>query len=112
MKTHTLVFRASDKVEFDTIVDGRKTIETRAATPKYQKIQAGDILRIKCGDEQIEKKVKKIEQFKSIEKLLSKVALKYVMPLAKNDDEAKNVWYSFSGYREKIEKFGLLAFYI
>jgi ASC-1-like (ASCH) protein len=112
MKKHTLRFRTVDRVDFDTLVDGRKTVETRAATDKYKKIQVGDVLVIKCGDEVIEKAVKKVEIFTGIDELVSAVGLHNIMPLVKDLAEAKKVWYSYPGYKEKIEKHGLVAWHI
>lgn len=112
MNKYILKFRASDKAEFETIIDGRKTVETRAATPRYQKVEAGDTLVIKCGDETVEKKVKKIEHFGSIDELIKSVGLENVMPLAPNIDQAKSVWRSFPGYDQKIKQYGLIAWYI
>lgn len=112
MKTHIIKFRAVDKVNFDTIVDGRKTVETRAATVRYQNYAAGDILLIKCGADEVQKPIKKIATFPGIEALVSEVGLKNVMPLCNSPEEAEKIWYSFPGYKEKIQKHGLIAFYI
>lgn len=112
MKKHILKFRAVDKINFDTILDGRKTIETRANTIMYQNFQVGDVLIIKCGAGYIEKTIKKIEHFNGIDELINKVGIKNVMPLCNSIEDAKKIWYSFPGYKEKIEQFGLVAFYI
>jgi ASC-1-like (ASCH) protein len=45
----TLVFAKTDKHHFDAILRGAKTVETRAGSPMYQKIQAGDTLILKCN---------------------------------------------------------------
>lgn len=111
-KTWTLRFRAKDLADFELIRNGKKTVETRAATAKYRAIQKGDVLRIACGSQILEKKVKKVEHFKSIDALARKVPIKRVMPAAKSLAEAKAVWYGFAGYEEKIKEFGLLAFWI
>lgn len=112
MKKHVLKFRSTDKAEFQTILDGRKTVETRANTISFQNYSVGDILVIKCGSESIEKPIKKIKNFPSIEALIKEVGLKNVMPLCKDLNEAEKIWYSFPDYKEKIAKHGLVAFYI
>lgn len=109
---HRLVFRASDRAEFQTIADGRKTIETRAATPKYRKVAVGDELVIRCGTEEVTRVVKRVEIYFSIDELLAGVGLNNVMPLVENVEQAKQEWYSYPGYRDKIAQHGLVAWYI
>lgn len=109
---HRLVFRASDQAEFETIVDGRKTVESRAATPRYRKVEAGDTLAINCGKDTITKVVKRVEIYPGIDELVAAVGLSNVMPLVKNVKQAKQEWYSYPGYRDKIAQHGLVAWYI
>jgi ASC-1-like (ASCH) protein len=108
---HNLVFRAGDK-SFDAIVDGRKTIESRAATPRYRKVAVGDELVIRCGKYTITKVVKRVEIYPSIDELLAGVGLNNVMPLVKSGEQAKQEWYSYPGYRDKIAQHGLVAWFI
>ncbi|MBI2798662.1 hypothetical protein HYX70_05260 [Candidatus Saccharibacteria bacterium] len=112
MKQHVLKFRASDKAEFQTITDGKKTVETRAATDRYKKFEVGDVLVIKCGGEQVEKTIKKIKIYSGVDELIESVGLPNVMPLVKDIEEAKRAWYSYPGYKEKIAEYGLVAWYI
>lgn len=112
MKKHVLKFRSTDIAEFNTIVDGRKTIETRANTVSYQNYEVGDILVIKCGSESVEKTIIKIQKFTSVKELVDSAGLKNVMPLCSSLEEAEKIWYSFPEYKEKIQKNGLVAFYI
>ena len=109
MKEHLLKFREADKIFFNAIRDGRKTVETRAATPQYRRIKRGDRLIFQCGKRKIEKKVKEIYLFKNIDELLDRLDLESIMPDISSKGEAKKVWYSFPGYREKIAKYGLVA---
>lgn len=109
---YNLVFREVDKTDFETIVDGRKTIETRAATPKYRKVAVGDELVIRCGKDTIVKVVKRVEIYPSIDELLAGVGLNNVMPLVKNVEQAKQEWYSYPEYRDKIAQHGLVAWHI
>lgn len=69
----------------------------------------GDVLVIKCGDQSIEKEVKKVENFASVDELIQSAGLAAVMPLAKDVESAKKVWYSFPGYKAKIDQYGLVA---
>ena len=109
MNTITVSFRAVDKVKFNNVCKGIKKYETRAFSPKYQKVQAGDRLIIKCGQYKISKTIKKVYHFKSINTLLDELPLNQVMPDVKNTGEARHRWYSFPGYKDKIKKFGIVA---
>lgn len=112
MKKHILKIREVDKIVFDSIKNKEKTIETRANTEKYQKIKKGDILIFTCGNEKIEKEVKLIKYFKSINQMVKMIDFKKIMPFVNSIEEMKNVYYSFPKYKEKIKKFGLVAFYL
>jgi ASC-1-like (ASCH) protein len=112
MNKHVLKFRAEDKDKFDQIVNGAKTIETRAGTPRYQKINAGDALVIRCGNQEIQKTVTKIEHFVSVEAIYNSPNFAKVLPGITSLQEAEEIYYAFSSYKEKIAKHGLLAFYL
>jgi len=102
--------RQVDKFIFDSIRDGEKTIETRAATDRYRKIKEGDILVFVCGDDKLEKEVKKVDYYKSIDEMVKVIDFKKVMPFVNSIDEMKNICFSFSNYKDKIDKFGLAVF--
>jgi len=110
MTKHLLRIREVDQKFFEIIKSGKKTIETRAGTTKFQLIKAGDILKFVCGKESLERKISRVYRFKTIEEMLKILNLAKIMPFAKSVDEAKKVWYSFPQYEEKIKKYGLLAF--
>lgn len=112
MKIHRLVFREVDRNGFQHIRDGIKTVETRAATIKYRDIKAGDVLVICCGADRIEKPVIKVEHYNSIEDLMAHVPMKLVSPTAKIMQDVYDMYYSFPGYKDKIEQFGLVALYL
>lgn len=105
----TLRFRAVDKAGFDAVRDGRKTIETRAATVRYQKVQPGDVLIFTCGDERIEKEVQVVAHHDSIEALFASVPLTQVFPDLQTSEQAQSIYYGYPGYREKIARHGILA---
>jgi len=112
MKKHILRIRKVDKIVFDFIKNKKKTIETRAATDKFRKIEKGDILVIVYNNKRLEKQIKRVELFESVDKMLKKINFKKVMPFVNSIDEMKKVYYSFPGYKEKIKKVGLIAFWI
>lgn len=110
MDKHILVIRQIDKVVFNSIKDGTKSIETRAATDKYKKIKVGDTLFFKCGSEILEKKIISIRYFRTINEMINTMDFKRVMPFVNSVEEMEKIYYSFPGYKEKIKKFGLVAF--
>ena len=59
MKNHTLIFRSVDRHNFEEMRKGIKSIETRAATIKYQSVQEGDTLTFVCDGDRFTKMVVK-----------------------------------------------------
>jgi ASC-1-like (ASCH) protein len=112
MKKYLLRCRSSDRDIFRAIEAGRKTIDTRAATNRYRNIAAGDVLIITCGPDRIEKTVKKVERFSSVEELLKKVPFVQINPDAKSTSDLYKMYASFPGYQERFDQYGILAFYI
>ncbi|MFC1656655.1 ASCH domain-containing protein [Patescibacteria group bacterium] len=110
MNEHILPIRKEDKLFFNAIKDGLKKIETRAGSPAYLKIKENDILVFACSGKKIRKKIKTIHHFKSVEQLLNKFNFKDIMPLVSSKKEAIKTWYTFPGYKERLEKYGILAF--
>ena len=109
MKKHTLRIREVDRYVFEALRQGSKTIETRAATSNFRKIRKGDMLNFICGKDKFGKKVKRVSFFKTIDEMVKVIDFKKIMPFASSVAEMENVYYSFPGYREKIQKFGLVA---
>ena len=104
-----LRFRKADKYIFNAIRRRLKTIETRAATIRFQDIKKRDILVFICGQERFEKEVKKVSYFKNIEDMVKSVNFKKIMPFVSSLEEFKDTYNKFPGYKEKIKKFGLVA---
>lgn len=105
----TIKIRTVDRYIFAAISTGQKKIETRAATPKYQKISVGDTLTFACGKDRLSKRVVSVERFRTIGAILKKYKPAGINPKTKTAKEARDMWLSFPGYREKIKEFGLLA---
>ncbi|MBI4121246.1 MAG: hypothetical protein HY457_03255 [Parcubacteria group bacterium] len=108
-KTYNLKFRAINKDTFEAIRRGDKKIETRAATEKYRDIKPGDSITFICGKRRYKKVVKKVEVFKSIAAILKKYTPRAINPNTRTASEAREMGYSFPGYREKIRKHGLIV---
>ncbi len=64
---------------------------------------------LSCGKSKITKDVIKVQKFKSIGALLKKHKPEAINPNIHTEKEAREMWYSFPGYKEKIKKYGLIA---
>lgn len=106
---HNLRFRAVNRDIFEAIRSGKKRVETRAATHKYNNVKAGDKIRLVCGKSSFQKSAKKVRVFKTIELLLQIYPVKDINPNISSKEELMKMYYSFPGYRQKIEQYGILA---
>jgi len=109
-KKYILRFAAANKKTFDAIKSGAKTVETRAGTLRYLPIKAGDVLVCVCGTNRLEKTVKKVTHVKSISALLKKYDPGVINPGVTDLKGMEKMYYSYPGYKEKIEQYGILAF--
>ena len=112
MKRLTLVFREVDRDKYQMLVDGRKTVETRAATVKYRGLEAGDEIIAKCGPDKHVSTIVKSRHFTTVDELFKAYDYRQILPSAKNLQEAKDMYSAFPGYKVKIAKFGIMAFEI
>jgi ASC-1-like (ASCH) protein len=106
---HTLRFRAVNRDIFDAIKNGKKKIETRAATERYRKIRIGDTIILVCGKNKINKRVRGKRVFKSFPSLMKKYRPDQINPAIKTEEELLKTYYSFPKYKEKIKRFGIIA---
>lgn len=110
MANLTLKFPQSTKDVFEAVKTGLKNVETRAATPKYRAIKPGDKLTLACGADILEVIVIRACRFASVEDLYREIPVESVLPGVKTVKDAKAIHYGFDGYREKLQKFGIMAF--
>ncbi len=103
-------FREVDCPRFEEVRSGLKQIETRGGGPKYEHIKVGDAITFSCGSDAFTKKVSKIYHWPSPEAMLAEVPLKRVMPDLDTVEQAKERYYSYPDYKEKIAAFGLVGF--
>jgi len=108
---------------YDDLVSGRKKIETRAPEPdkpekNYESMSLDDILAFHAVDDKFKKidelpilkfSVSSIRKYPCIKTLLANEGIKNVLPNASSVEEAIKVYYSFPEYKERIEKYGLVA---
>lgn len=109
-KTHTLIFDSKDRHNFDALNSGKKSIETRAGSEMYHQIQPDDNIVFVCDKESIYKKVKEVYKFNNLDDLLETISLTDIMPWVKSRSEAREIWLSFPGYKQRIEQYGIIAF--
>jgi ASC-1-like (ASCH) protein len=112
MRTWILRLRATDTALFEDIRAGRKRVETRAATPRYQPVALGDTLVFVCGSRRCKKRITRVQRFKSIAALVKAIPFRLIMPSARSLAEVKEIYAGYSGYAEKIQTFGIVAWHI
>ena len=94
---------------FDAIRDGKKKVETRAASVKHLGIKAGDSLKMVCGDDFFVKKALKVQLFKTIDDMLKRYEVRQINPNMGTRGELEELYFSFPGYKVKIASMGLIA---
>lgn len=110
MQTPVFVFEEVDRHNFEDVRNGVKTIETRAATEKYQAVQVGDEITLQCGADTITKKVTKKFTWPTIEAMFEEVPLKRVMPDLDTIDQVRARYNSYPNYTEKLKQHGIVGF--
>lgn len=115
VKKHVLHFNRSNKnsvYSFLYIKNGSKKVETRAGTEKFRKMKAGEMLVFVCGGKKVERKIYNVRMFKSVYGMLKVYKVKDILPNLSTKKELEAVYDSFTGYKDKIKKFGIIAFEI
>src|SRR3989344_2053895 len=110
MATYILRFRRENKDFFDAIKDGTKSVETRAASARYIYIKRGDTLVFSCGGEILKKTVSRKEKFSNLPALIQKYDFRNINPFVHSKREFFDMYDGFPMYKQKIKKFGILAF--
>ncbi len=108
-KITQLRFREINRDIFEAIKNGKKKIETRAATIRFRNIKDGDTIKLVCGKENYKKQVLKAEFFKNIKEILKIYKPEDINPKIHSNRELERMWCSFPNYKEKIKKYGLIA---
>jgi ASC-1-like (ASCH) protein len=103
-------FREVDRARFNEIKSGVKSVETRAATEKYQSIKVGDEITFTCGADTFSKKVNKVYHWSTVEAMVSEVGLKKIAPNLDTIEQLKDAYVTYPNYPEKIDKYGILGF--
>jgi ASC-1-like (ASCH) protein len=109
-KTHTLPFARKDSDIWKLIKEGKKTVETRAAGPKYEHIQAGDVLIFSCAGKKFKMKIKKVSKFRTLSAMFKHYDPQLIHPGIEGKKALIERYHSFTGYKERIKQYGMLAF--
>lgn len=92
------------------IRSGKKQIEGRVFSPRYQKVKVGDLVRMYNQSAEIFCRITRICCYPTFKEMLLKEGLDKMVPNAKTVDEAVGIYRSFEGFAEKEKKFGAVAF--
>lgn len=110
MAHHELAFNEKDRVRFDEIKAGNKTIETRAASERYAAIAQGDTVTFTCGNDQLTKRVAAVHHWPTVEAMLTEMPLSIIAPDLHTVEELKDRYATYPGYFERIAQGGLFGF--
>jgi ASC-1-like (ASCH) protein len=101
--------RAVDRRVFEALRDGTKKVETRAGSPRYQHVAAGDTAIFDCGEDRITKKIVAVRQFPDVHALVDHYGVQAITPWLETEQEQTQMYHSFPGHRERIARYGLIA---
>ncbi|MDO8469572.1 MAG: hypothetical protein Q7S84_00945 [bacterium] len=107
---HILRFRKANKNIWRAIKNGTKRVETRAATPRYQRIGVGERVRFVCGTQSFTKSVRHVRMFRTVPALTRAYRVKDINPFYTTTRELTAMYRTFPGYTEKIKRYGIVAF--
>jgi ASC-1-like (ASCH) protein len=97
-----------NKIWFDFIKSGLKTVEGRLNKGKFSNMKVGDIIKFVSGNDSVQVKIINITHYKSFESYLIMEGLKRTLPGIKNIKDGLNVYYSYFT-KEQEDEFNILA---
>ncbi len=109
MATRHFPIREVDRRVFEALRDGAKTVETRAGSPRYQHVQAGEEAVFDCGADRVVRKIIAVRHFKTIHELVEHYDVEAIVPWLHTEQELVDMYMSFPGYRERIAQYGIIA---
>lgn len=104
-----LRFRAVNRDIFNAIRNGKKKVETRAASIRYLNIKAGDKVTLVCGKTHFEKEVRRVRKFPSVRALTRVYRPASINLKCRTTKELETMYFTFPGYREKLKRHGIVA---
>ena len=109
MKSLILKIRNQDRGIFNFLKMDKKKAETRAATVRNVKMQAGDEVIFVCGKQSLKKIIKEASKYRTIKAMLKDYKVKDIAPDLKNENELRDMYFARPSYRDKIKEYGLIA---
>lgn len=97
-----------NKIWFDHISEGNKTVEGRLNKGKFKTFKKGDIIYFKNENKKIKVQIINIIEYKDFKSYLEKEGLKRTLPGIDTIKEGRKVYYSFYT-REMEDLHGVLA---
>ena len=94
---------------FSNVIPGW-TASSDSQEPIFGKIERGDIVVFKCGNDSFERIVKKARKFNNVDKILDHYDVKDINPGVNTVEELKLMYNSYPNYTEKLKKYGIIAF--
>lgn len=102
---------------FEQIKSGIKTVETRALNPDeperyFGNIKVGETIELERVDngEILRKKVKRASVYNNFDDYLKEEDFKKIFGKEMKPEEVRKIHYNFPGYKERLEKYGIVAF--
>ena len=94
---------------FSQLNSCKKTVEWRSGKSfEYYKI--GDVITFINWNKQISKKIANIIKYSSLEEYIENEWLENILPWIKTKEDAVKIYEWIPGYKEKIKKYGIIAF--
>ncbi len=100
-----------DEPWFSFIRNGKKQVEGRKNSPKFQKIHVGDLIDFSNGKEIFRAIVTEIRSYTSLEDYLDDVTVQKALPNIASLEDAVKIYHQWST-PEEIQTFGFLGIFV
>jgi len=97
---------------FELVKSGRKTVEGRINSGPFAKMEAGNFFYFKNGEEKVGCLVTGAIKYKTFREMLSNEGVEKCLPGITSIDEGARIYDGIPGYREKAQRFGVVALQI
>lgn len=96
---------------FDLIKAGKKTVEGRIATEKFNNIQIGDLIVFinSLTAEELLCCVTRFSHYHTFQEMLAHEGVENCLPGATSTQEGVTIYENLPGYKEKVTIFGVIA---
>ena len=98
-------------IYFDAIKSGKKTVEGRINTPKYQALAVGDQIAFlkEKTEEKIICTIAKLTTYTQFKDMLLAEGLENMLPGVASIEQGVALYESFGAYKEEVKLYGALA---